>query len=293
MTSLQQYRVEDYEDMYVIDSSAYGDSIEEHIERLRDKQISKYRVKTTWSGDMLEVEAYPIWAIPEGKRGKKGSNSSKAQQNLNDKNTIKRVTRIVNTNFTENDIWATWTYANGRLPADPEQAKKDMQNFIRRLKRWLKKQKKYEKFELKYIYVTEFDNSEGKKKRIHHHMVTNFPDRDVAEELWNDGGRVQTRRLKPDAFGLEGLVRYIMKDKKKNPTKRYTISRNMKQPKVSIADSKMTRRRAEKIATEEVSAQELFEKMYKGQGLSIQRHRNKIQRICQWSILICSYEANR
>lgn len=38
----------------------------------------------------------------------------------------------------------------------------------------------------------------------------------------------------------------------------------MKQPKVTIADSKMTRRRAEKIASEEVPAHEVFEKMYKG-----------------------------
>lgn len=260
---MQQYRVEDYEDLFLIDSSAYEDSIEERIERLRDKQVSKYRVKTIRSGDMLEVEAYPIWAIPVGKREKKDAGSSKAQQNLNDKNTKKRLIRKAHVNFSANDMWATWTYADGKLPADHEQAKKDMQNFIRRLKRWLKKQKKYENFELKYIYVTEFDNA-GKKVRIHHHMITNFPNRDVAEELWNNGGIVQTRRLQPNDFGLEGLVRYITKDKSKNPTKRYTVSRNLKEPKVSIADSKMTRKRAERIATEEINAQELFEKMYKG-----------------------------
>ena len=261
---MQQYREEDYEELYAIDSAAYEDTLEERIERLRDKQISKYRVKTIWSGDMLEVEAYPIWAIPQGKRAKKEESSRKAQQNLNDKNTKKRLIRKAHVNFTARDMWATWTYAEGRLPADQDQAKRDMQNFIRRLKRWLKKQEQYENFELKYIYVTEFDNTEGKKVRIHHHMITNFPDRDVAEELWNNGGIVQTRRLQPNDFGLEGLVRYITKDKSKNPTKRYTVSRNLKEPKITIADSKMTRKRAERIATEEVCAQELFEKMYKG-----------------------------
>lgn len=262
MTSPQYYAT-DYEDLFTVDNGAYEDSIEERIEKLRDKQVSKYRVKTIKSGDMLEVESYPIWSIPMGRRKKKGS-SSKAQQRLNDRNTIKHVTRLVHTNFTPDDMWATWTYKDGKLPADPEQAKKDMQNFIRRLKRWLKKQPQYKDYELKYIYVTEFDDGSGKKTRVHHHMITNFPDRDIAEDLWNGGGRVQTRRLQPDDFGLEGLVRYVLKDKKKNPTKRYTISRNMKKPKVTIADSKMTRRRAEKIATEEVSAQGLFEKMYKG-----------------------------
>lgn len=258
-----RYVIENYEEVYSIDNSTYEDSVEERIEKLRDKQVGKYRVKTIRSGDMLEVEAYPIWVVPVG-RGKRKGSSTKAQQNLNDKNTIKRVTRLTHANFTEEDMWATYTYSNAKLPADHEQAKKDMQNFIRRLKRWLKKQKKYSDFELKYIYVTEFSDGNGKKTRIHHHMITNFPDRDVAEELWNGGGRKQTRRLQPDDFGLEGLVRYVLKDKKNNPTKRYTVSRNLKPPKVTIADSKMTRKRAERIAIEEICAQELFEKMYQG-----------------------------
>jgi len=113
--------------------------------------------------------------------------------------------------------------------------------------------------------VTEYQDAEGKKKkRVHHHMIMNFADRDVAEELWNGGGRTQTRRLQPDDFGLEGLTRYITKEKSGSNQKRYTASRNLKQPKVTIADSKVTRRRAEKIATEENMAHELFEKLYAG-----------------------------
>lgn len=185
---LEKYHIEDYGELFVTDNSAYEDNPEERIEKLRDKQVSKYRVKTIWSGHYLEVEAYPIWTLPSGRRGKKGKSSSNAQQNLNDKNTKKRLIRLVHVNFTEEDMWATLTYANGRLPADHEQAKKDMQNYIRRLKRWLKKQKKYASFELKYIYVTEHDSDEEKGKvRIHHHMITNFPDRDVVEDLWNGG----------------------------------------------------------------------------------------------------------
>ena len=209
---------------------------------------------------MLEVEAYPLWLNARGGRGKKNNESRKAQSNLNDKNAVKHVIRLVNTNFTKEDMWATLTYSDGRLPADPEQAKKDMQNYIRRLKRYIKK---HDLPELKYVYVTEYENDEKKgKKRIHHHMIMNFSDRDVAEELWNGGGRTQTRRLQPDEFGLEGLTRYITKDKK--GTKRYTPSRNLKQPKVTIADSKLTRRKAEKIATDQVLVNEFFEKMYKG-----------------------------
>ncbi|MEK5069784.1 rolling circle replication-associated protein [Sporosarcina sp. FSL K6-1508] len=260
-----KYVRENYEELFAMVKKEYEDSQEECIEKLRDVQLAGYRVKTIKSGPMLEVEAYPFWNIPRGQRKKIGNESSTAQQNLNDKNTKKHVIRLIHANFTEDDIKADFTYTNDRLPADPEQAKKDMTNLIRRMKRSLKKQKKYKDFELKYIYVTEHSSDEKKGKvRVHHHMITNFPDRDALEELWNGGGRTQTRRLQQDDYGFEGLARYILKDKRDNPAKRYTVSRNLKKPTVTIADSKLTRRRAGKIATEEVSAQETFEKMYKG-----------------------------
>ncbi len=259
MTKRKRLYTVDYEKEFEVERE--GENTEELIELFRDRNIAQYRVKTIKSGDMLEVEAYPLYKTPPRRRGKRKNTSREAQQRLNDKNTIKRVKRLTHANFTQKDMWATWTYSDNHLPADHEQAKRDMQNFIRRLKRWLKNNG-HEDFELKYIYVTEFDDEGEKKTRVHHHMITNFPDRDAAEELWNGGGRVQTRKLQPDDHGLEGLVRYILKDKKNRPTKRYTISRNMKQPKITVADTKMTRKRSERLVTGEICAQELFEKWY-------------------------------
>lgn len=97
--------------------------------------------------------------------------------------------------------------------------------------------------------------------RVHHHVVMNFQDRDIAEKLWKGGGRIQTRRLQPDDYGLEGLARYITKDPK--GSKRYTCSRNLKQPKVYEAYSKFTKRRAEKVAMNLDGAKMFFENMYK------------------------------
>lgn len=260
--TLPKYTLENYEDIFIVDESNFEDSIEEKIERLRDKQTSGYRTKTIRSGPMLEVEIYPYSGAPNGKRAKKKREARQAQSNLNDKNSQKHLIRLTNTNFTKKDIWITLTYKDAKLPADLDQAKKDMTNYIRRLKRYVKK---HGLPELKYIYVTEYRDADSKrKKRVHHHMITNFPDRDVAEELWNGGGRTQTRRLQPDDFGLEGLARYISKDKGETTIKRYTPSRNLEQPKITIADKKITRRRAEKIATEENMANEIFEKLYKG-----------------------------
>lgn len=260
--TMPKYNVENYEDIFVMDDSNFENSIEEKIERWRDKQISGYRTKTIRSGPMLEVEIYPFSGAPPGKRAKKKKEIRQAQSNLNDKNSKKHLIRLINTNFTKQDIWMTLTYKDGKLPADLDQAKKDMTNYIRRLKRYAKK---HDLPELKYVYVTEYRDADSKKKkRVHHHMIINFSDRDIAEELWNGGGRTQTRRLQPDDFGFEGLARYISKDKGEATIKRYTPSRNLQQPKITVADKKITRRRAEKIAKEENMAQEIFEKLYAG-----------------------------
>ncbi|WP_418301313.1 rolling circle replication-associated protein [Lysinibacillus fusiformis] len=249
-----------YEESFVIEKK---DSSESHIDSLRAGSLAGYRVKTIKSGPILEVEAYPFWKVPHGPRKKRGEDSTQAQKNLNDKNTKKHVTRLINANFRNyEDIWLTYTYPKGKMPADFEQAKKDMTNLIRRMKNWLKKRERYKDFELKYIYVTEYTR-DGNKVRAHHHMVTNFPDRDDAEKLWNCGGRTQSRRLQSDDFGFEGMARYITKEKGNKTMKRYTPSRNLKQPTVTVSDTKLTRRRAEKIAKDEISAHEIFQQWHK------------------------------
>lgn len=252
------YSIDNYEDLYSIQ---HDDNREEQIEALRDKDIKKYRVKTIKSGEMLECEIYPIWKTSKrNNRGEKKKPSRETQKSLNEKNTKKNIIRLINTNFVSEDIWATFTYDKEHLPDDPAQAKKDMQNYIRRINRYVKKN---DLPALKYIYVTEYEEDEKKgKKRVHHHIIMNFRDRDTAEEIWDKGGRTNARRLQPDDYGLEGLARYITKDPKSS--KRYTTSRNLEKPKITIADSKMTKRKAEKIARDNNLASDIFQKLYEG-----------------------------
>lgn len=132
-------------------------------------------------------------------------------------------------------FWGTFTYESRKLPKSLPDAQKEMSKFIRRLKYYAEK---HDFPPLKYIYVTEFENDEEKgKHRVHHHVVTNFPDRDVMEDLWRNGGRNNTRRLVADDSGYEGLARYIMKDPK--GAKRYVASKNLKNRKsrLPIANS--------------------------------------------------------
>ena len=178
---------------------------------------------------------------------------------MNNKNAIKKLIRLLNTNFTNEDIWATFTYDDAHLPSTIKAAQRDMINYLRRLKTYVKK---HNLEELKYVYVTEFNDDDSKKIRVHHHIIMNFRDRDVAEKYWKGGARTQTKRLQPDEFGLEGLARYIAKDPKGK--KRYTVSKNLKQPIITIADSKMTRAKVIKLIEKKIDAKQFFTFAYKG-----------------------------
>lgn len=246
------------DDLFTNESSTYEDNIQDQIEGIRSKG-GRYRVKTIKSGNYLESEIYPIWDTSSSERRPKTKESRRAQRNLNNKNIIKKLIRLMNCNFTNDDILCTFTYDDRHLPKDMKKAQQDIVNYLRRLKTYVKK---HNLPELKYIYVTEYNNQDEKKIRVHHHLVMNFYDRDVAEKYWKGGGRTQSKRLQHDEYGLEGLARYIMKDPK--GTKRYTCSQNLKKPIVTVADSKMTNAKVLKIIEHRIDAKDFFTKMYKG-----------------------------
>ncbi len=249
----------DYDEIF-----AYTDTNEERLTNLYDKSIIKYRTKTIKSGNVLESEIYPVWNTRSAvSRAKRCRESRAAQKALNKKNALKNLIRLVNTNFTDKDIWGTFTYEDKKLPKSAEDAQKEMAKYVRRLKYYGEKHG-YEN--LKYVYVTEYeDDPEKGKKRVHHHIVCNFPDRDVAEKLWQNGARRQVRRLQADEDGYEGLIRYILKDPK--GTKRYITSKNLEKPQIFVADYKFTRKKVRGIVVGDISATNVFEKMYKGYSL--------------------------
>jgi hypothetical protein len=103
------------------------------------------------------------------------------------------------------------------------------------------------------------DLPEKDKKRVHFHIVMNFPDRDIAESLWHGGARTQSRRLQPDDCGLTGLAEYVTKNPK--GTKRYVCSKNLKKPDIETHDYEITRRRARQIATNYAEAEKYIKKL--------------------------------
>lgn len=173
----------DYETAYKNSLDKMEEANEERI--LKEGKVkSIYATKEIRSGDQLEVEIYPEFTkgqkdqIPdEGKRKRQ----RQAQKNLNDKNSKKMCERVIGENFTDRDIWATFTYTDENMPASMEVATKNMQNYIRRLNYQRKKQGLSN---ARYVYVTEC----SEKGRWHHHIVMDGDvDMDTVEAVWNLG----------------------------------------------------------------------------------------------------------
>lgn len=280
--AVKKYTEYDYESIY--NKELLGEeSVEECIEQLkRSGKAYGYVVKTIQSGDMLESEIYPLYRkrkqVP--KREEQETKESRlAQINLNWKNAVKNAVRLINANFKQNDYFVTLTYKDGYLPNE-EQAKKDIKNYIAKLRRYIKKNKLPE---LKYMYSIEFigedERGRTKKIRIHHHIIMNavIP-RELVEDMWGKG-RADAKRLQPDEFGYEGVTRYITKKRKlhqcntkiKDGTeetdvrkfeKAWVSSKNLKKPTVHKATTKLTKRKAENMAKNQNELKELFEQLY-------------------------------
>lgn len=243
--------------------------IEQEVKRLlsQDKVSCIYRTTTNKarnikSGkELLEVQIYPSFKHREDVPNTRLKKETKAsQRNLNDKNAKRYLIRLANINFGYGDIWATFGWNNDNLPEDRIRAKKDITNFINRIKR---RRKKLGREETKYIYVLAFDGY----ARPHFHLLISGDgmDRDELEDLWKKGERKNTRRIRPDdKFLLTGLATYISQ----NPhgTKRWVSSKNLVHPKPpSRSYSKFrSKRKIAEMAINYHVLEEQMEKAYPG-----------------------------
>lgn len=239
------------------------------IERfIYEKRVNGiYRTRTTKAGNQLEVDIYPSFQfaidVPKEKRNK---GTSKAQKICNDNRSRRTFVNTVNENFGEGDLWISLTYTNDNLPSDWKRAKKNVENYVKRIKRMRKKLGLSES-DFKYVYTTEYDVEEspktGKTKtRIHHHFFcTGDMDRDLLEQMWKLGKRNDSQRLHPDEkTHLTGVANYSSKDPKGK--KHWSGSRNLRKPKVTKSYSKFKKRTVEKMIKQYDEIKEQMEKKY-------------------------------
>jgi hypothetical protein len=254
-----QYSANKYEFLF---SQPWGELKQEAFEAVRNKNVFRYRARTIKSGDVLEIEIFPIWNTQNEVRAARKNTTRAAQVDLNERNAKKSLIRKVNSNFTDQDYHATLTYSGGVVP-DEKQARRDMQNYIKRVRYYHKSR---DLPPIKYIYVIEFSTGDGRRSRVHHHVIINGgADRQVLKDLWKHG-RVRVDELEPEDGTLEGLARYITKQPGKLiQSKRWACSRNLKPyDKKTESDHKISKRQAETLAADMTNAAPaIFGKLFK------------------------------
>lgn len=226
----------------------------------------------------MEVDIYNFCRDTKTGRAKKEKASLPSQKNLNEKNAKRAFIQTAEANFKEGDIYLTLTYNEKFLPGTIKEAMKEVENYIRRVRREMKKLG----LKLKYMIVTEYrteketaeDEDDARPIRIHHHILMSAGlDRDTIENLWRkrrkkgqvEGekiGRANARIIQPDDnTGIFALASYLAKNPKGK--RRWTCSKNLERPVVSTNDFKYSRRKVLTIIRDGVDFS-FWEKMYPG-----------------------------
>lgn len=207
---------------------------------MRKKNIVQkyYREKKYICGDYMDIQIFPVYPAPRCRKERRKP-TSEIQEKLNFENAKRQLLRLLRTNLKPGDIFLTLTYTEKNITDDVERAKKDIQNFFRRLKRLYKKVQE----SLKYIWIMERARKTG---RIHFHVfMSGGVDRTEIEKTWGLGW-ANSRSLVFDQTGLAGLVYYVLKDA---PLlyRRWSCSKNMKKPVERKNDSRISAARAKKL----------------------------------------------
>lgn len=245
-------------------------------ERLDDMLHAKgfaYRTKTIKSGGLLEIMCYPILTGPQAARAKKEKASSVRQRQRNEERSAQMLVRLAEANFSDRDYFFTGTFEGDELP-DLKDVQKYVDRFRRRINRL--RPKFYLKGNARILGVYEGKEDGDNKKRIHVHMLIDgeLP-RDVIEKEWEKGfnskrkwnpGYANTKRIQKSGEGsLTGLAKYMAKQVRGHYERRWTASRNLKKPKVSVADRKVSSHRAWVLATQPEEARRVLEeRLYPG-----------------------------
>lgn len=220
-----------------------------------------YREKRYVCGEYMDAYIYPVFETGKrsGGRRAKRKPSTKAQEKLNQRHREEKLTRLLHANFTPEDLEIHLTYRV--QPESEEEAKRNVQNFIRRLKRYIAK---HGLGVLKYVAVTERGKRGG---RYHHHVTIRVEkgiDRDELEKLWTDvegSGYANSRRLQFNEEGLEGLARYVVKSPAGK--KSWSASRNLVDPEPKTRDGHISGRKARELA-DNIQDSTQFDRLYPG-----------------------------
>lgn len=241
------------------------------------------RTRSIKHGPMLDVECYPVWDTTRAHLAREEARKEthrRAQERLNRENAKKRLIRLVNANFAKGDLMVCCEYPDGQEPENDEQARRDIVNYLKRI-RYMREKRGLPP--MKYIYITEVTVSPKYGIRYHHHIIMSGGiSRAEAEDKWlmRHGGRCNIKRAQPDIKWLSGFACYLTQDKRerdpvqdgRNPQMKamrrgWNPSKNLVDPEkaATTADKKVSIRKAQRIAEtmkEPESVKAVFEKLW-------------------------------
>lgn len=259
---------------------------------VRHGDVGAYRTKTVRAGEFLYVSCYPLISmgakkeqdarLQDLKQVKNGRAIAKYAR-YNNSRRMRAFEQLVHANFPKGSWHLTCTYAPpeyGTKPAEEdfrtrEEAKKDIANFIRRVKRLMIRYGCDAK-EFRWISVTvtvEHDREarEPFPDTHHHHLLFHgVPEelRGAVERLWKFGV-CNADRVQPDDKGIANIANYLARQEGRANgvhrlgEKSYSSSKNLKKPEVRTSDSRISRRRAALIAADvRANGSEVFGKVY-------------------------------
>lgn len=163
----------------------------------------------------------------EGSRRQKENKTSEAQKKVNSRQSVKKLTWILNENFDGTSLYVTWSYEKDKRPAGKDQLRSDIDKLLRSLRQIYKKESKV----LKYVWVAE----RGERGAAHVHMVINEIEARKLKKCWDKG--FITIKPMDDSGQYAKLASYFVKYSEKTMKteegfggKRYNSSRNLKIP---------------------------------------------------------------
>lgn len=243
----QQYMT-DLEAMYQRHLQGAGDDVR--------NGVLVYRTRTIKSGDMLECISYPVFKQRGTARAAREKVTGAAQQEVNRRNAVRRMERLVQCNFGRNAVFVTCTFDS---PVSEDEGARQLDLYLAKLRRAARKAGG----ELKYVAVTERAGT----GRIHHHMVLEGVTRDTAEEKWTHG-YCNAKRYQPRESQFVGLVRYMLKYKSTQDAlvgKRIRASHGLRMPVERVSDHKISIRKMERMAEDmQVQGMQILRRIYPG-----------------------------
>lgn len=264
--------------------------------------VGAYRTKTVKAGEWLYVSCYPL--VPANIRRdqdarlvqldqsgalKKGG---KLRAKFNQYNNMRRALKfeqLVHANFKAGDFHVCCTYELEDWEGDRSQiaertredAKRDIRNYLKRLKRLLKKHGcDMDEFRWIVCTVTKESVKEAANPRpdSHHHhlLISGIPEylRGEAERLWDLGYCNADRLQDSKSTGIAAMSGYIARQEgstngERAGEKSFSCSRNIIRPEEKASDAKISRRRVSQIAADvRANGKEIFEKVWPGYRLT-------------------------